>query len=98
MVHKQMVLTYCMKLGQSRYGKNIPNAKNLANMMLLLLITLQKHHITLTVKMWWLDGATKQVLTCHSKLHQSHLLQKKILQMKKFANITLLFTSDAPLQ
>jgi len=57
MVQKQTVLTYCTKLGQSTYGKNIPNAKNLANMMLLLLITLQKHHITLTVKMLWLDGA-----------------------------------------
>ncbi len=64
--------------------------------MLLLLIMLQKQHITLTVKMWWLDGAKKQVLTYHSKLHQSHLLQKKHTQDEKIANITLIFTSDAP--
>ena len=46
-------------------------------MTLILLITLQKQHVTMTVKMWWFDGAKKQVLACHSKLHQSHLLQKK---------------------
>jgi len=66
-------------------------------MTLILLITLQKQRVTMTVKMWWFDGAKKQVLACHSKIHQSHLLQKNI-QMKQFANITLLFTSDAPLQ
>jgi len=62
------------------------------------LITFQKHHVILSVKIWWLAGAKNKYYHAVVSYVNHTYFRKNIPQMKKIANSTLLFTSDAPLQ